>query len=268
MTARSTSSGSSVGPPGRALSRGEVHLWFLFPDLPQLHEPALLEAYRRLLTGDERQRQQRYLQAVHRHQALVARALVRTTLSRYEDVPPDRWRFALGPHGRPEIDEPAASGLRFNLSHTAGLMVCAVTRGHDVGVDVEDTRRRVSSQQIARRFFAPTEVRQLEAGAAAFCDFWTLKEAYLKARGAGLSLPLRRFSFGLAGPDIAVSFEPELEDAPRVWRFALLRPTPWHTGALAVRGTEPLTAAAGQVIPLRAEAGLTCRVVARSPQVR
>jgi len=264
VTARSTSSGSNVGPPGRTLSRGEVHLWFLFPDIPQLHEPALLEAYRRLLTEDELHRQQRYLQAVHRHQALVARALVRTTLSRYEEVPPDRWRFALGPHGRPEIAEPAAGGLSFNLSHTTGLMVCAVTRERGVGVDVEDTRRRVSSLQIARRFFAPAEVRQLEAGTSAFCDFWTLKEAYLKARGAGLSLPLRRFSFRLVGEDIAVSFEPDLKDDQAAWRFALLRPASWHTAALAVRGRAPILAAAGQVIPLRTESGMPCGVVARS----
>lgn len=265
MTARSSSSGSSAGPPGRTLARGEVHLWFLFPDIPQLHAPELLEAYGRLLTSEERRRQERYLQAVHRHQALLARALVRTTLSRYASgVPPERWRFELGRHGRPEIASPPGSGLRFNLSHTSGLMVCGVTRERDVGVDVEDTRRRVASGQIARRFFAPAEVREIEAGAGEFCDFWTLKEAYVKARGAGLSLPLRRFSFQLEGACIAVGFSPELGDDPAAWRFALLRPTPWHAAAVAVRGGARLSATVGRVIPLRTESGQTCRVLARS----
>jgi len=255
-----------AAPLPSRLRPGEVHLWFAFPDAPQLRDPWLLEAYDELMSAEERARQQRYLQARHRHQALVARALVRTTLSRYAPhVAATAWRFVLGEHGRPEIAGPApVPPLRFNLSHTAGLMVVGIAHSA-IGVDVEDSRRRVEGGAIAERFFAPAEVRQLEAGdASGFFDFWTLKEAYIKARGAGLALPLRQFAFELAPPRLAVSFTPQLEDAAGSWRFALLQPTPRHVAALAVRGRGPLRARVGQVVPLRSEAPLPCRVIAAS----
>lgn len=251
-------------PPTSGLPPGEVHLWFAFVDRPQLRDPQLLERYRAMMSDEERRRQERYLQPVHRHQALVARALVRSGLSRYApDVEPGRWRFRANEHGRPEIAGPRVAPLRFNLSHTTGLMVLAVTLDRAVGVDVEDHRRRVESREIAHRFFAADEVRQLEAGKAPFFAFWTLKEAYIKARGAGLALPLQRFAFHLDGGRIGVVFEPRLRDRADAWRFALLGPTPQHTAALAVRSDRPLTVRVGQVVPLRGEAGLDCRVLAR-----
>jgi 4'-phosphopantetheinyl transferase len=257
---------SNATPPPRLVA-GEVHLWFAFPDEPQLHDPELLEAYRGLMDAAERRRQERYMFARHRHQALVARALVRTTLSRYvPEVAPASWRFVEGKHGRPELAD-RSSGMRFNLSHTDGLMVCGVTLESDIGVDVEDARRRVSDTMgIANRFFAPAEVEQLSGDPRGrFFDFWTLKESYIKARGAGLSLPLRQFAFRLEEPEIRVSFDAVLQDDPRAWRFALLRPTPHHTAALAVRCPESLLARMGQVVPLRSEGGLACEVAARSP---
>jgi 4'-phosphopantetheinyl transferase len=252
-------------PPPRLLA-GEVHLWFAFPDEPQLHDPALLEAYRYLMDQGERSRQERYVFARHRHQALVARALVRTTLSRYApEVPPADWCFVEGPHGRPELAD-RSTGLRFNLSHSDGLMVCGVTLSSDIGVDVEDARRRVSDAgAIADRFFAPAEVEQLSGRPRrSFFDFWTLKESYIKARGAGLALPLSQFAFRLEGAEIRVTFDAGLRDDPRAWRFALLRPTASHAAAVAVRSAEPLVARVGRVVPLRSEGGLRCEIAARS----
>jgi len=244
--------------PPRSLAQGEVHLWFAFPDAPQLRDPQLLQAYDALLSEPEREQQQRYLLARHRHQALVSRALVRTTLSRYAShVPPAAWRFVLGEHGRPEIAEPALP-LRFNLSHTDGLIVVGVTWHRAIRVDVEHRERRVEGDCIAERFFARAEVAQLNGGRAGFFELWTLKEAYIKARGAGLSLSLHRFAFDLGPHTVDVRFDPELNDDPATWRFAQLSPTPQHVAAVAIQSDQPLQARTAQVVPLRSEAALAC----------
>jgi 4'-phosphopantetheinyl transferase len=174
------------------------------------------------------------LRATH----LLARALVRTTLSRYASVPPESWRFEVGAHGKPEIV--GAPGLRFNLSHTDGVVACAVAADVDVGVDVEDSQRRSSYLQVARRFFAAAEVDALERlpeveQRQRFFEIWTLKEAYIKARGLGLPLPLRRFAFDRSDPaSIAVAFDAELGESPEDWQLALARPTERHVLALAL----------------------------------
>jgi 4'-phosphopantetheinyl transferase len=259
--------------PPASLGPDEVHLWFAFPDGAQLQDPQLLEAYRDLMSAEEREQQQRYLFPRHRHQALVARALVRVTLSRYcPEVAPADWTFVRNAHGRPEVaGPPGVPDLRFNLSHTAGLMVCAVTLARDVGVDVEDGQRRLADLSLAERFFSPAEVqdlRQLEPQRRRerFFALWTLKEAYIKARGEGLATPLRHFSFFLEGDRVEIRFARSLADEPGAWRFALMRPTPRHSSALAVRvvGGGRLVARVGQVVPLRAERAFPCATLATS----
>ena len=109
--------------------------------------------------------------------------------------------------------------LRFNLSHTDGLIACAVTIGREVGVDVEHIQRRLT-HDVAGRFFAPREVDDLKAlpedeQQRVFFDYWTLKEAYIKARGFGLALPLGDFAFTLAPPaPPQIAFEPALRRRP------------------------------------------------------
>ncbi len=120
---------------------------------------------------------------------------------------------------RSSIGPPACPDLRFNISHTDGLIACAVTIGREVGVDVEHVGRRLT-HDVAGRFFAPREVADLRAlpddeQQRVFFDYWTLKEAYIKARGFGLALPLGDFAFKLNPPDApAITFEPALEDDP------------------------------------------------------
>jgi 4'-phosphopantetheinyl transferase len=203
---------------------------------------AHLDAYRTLLSADEHARMARFVFDRDRRAFLLTRALVRTTLSRYAAVPPAEWRFIANVHGRPEILERPAGvpDLRFNLSHTDGLIACAVTIGREVGVDVEHVNRPVT-HDVPGRFFAPDEVtdlRQLpvEDQPRAFFDYWTLKEAYIKARGFGLALPLGDFAFKLNPPNPpAITFEPGLEDDPATWQFVQEWPTPQHRLALAVR---------------------------------
>lgn len=199
-------------------------------------------AYRALLSPDERDRMSRLIFERDRRRFLLTRALVRTTLSRYADVPPAGWSFIANVHGRPEIVDrpPGVPDLRFNLSHTDGLIACAVTIGREVGVDVEHIGRRLT-HDVAGRFFAPREVsdlKQLSDGEQqrVFFDYWTLKEAYIKARGFGLALPLADFAFQLSpSSSPRISFEPSLEDDPATWQFFQDWPTPQHRLGLAIR---------------------------------
>ena len=200
------------------------------------------EAYRALLSKDEEERMARLVFERDRRRFLLTRALVRTMLSRYASVRPAGWSFIANVHGRPEIlDRPkGVPDLRFNLSHTEGLIACAVTIGREVGVDVEHIGRRLT-HDVAGRFFAPREVNDLKAlpddqQHTVFFDYWTLKEAYIKARGFGLALPLADFAFKLSPPaPPEITFEPSLDDDPATWQFYQDWPTPQHRLGLAVR---------------------------------
>jgi 4'-phosphopantetheinyl transferase len=249
------------------LAGDQVHLWFTFPD--EIQDRGLLSTYERLMSEEERARRRRFLFARHRHEFLVARALVRTTLSRYAPVSPEAWTFSQNEHGRPDVSGPAGPDgepwpIRFNLSHTDGLMLVGVVRDREIGVDVEDRLRRVSCLAIADRFFSPAEMRDLhaldlEGQKERFFHYWTLKESYIKARGMGLALPLHSFSFRVnEGAPLRVAFDPDLQDDPAAWQLALYRATERHTAALAVRrgGEPPLSIQIRRVIPNRGERGM------------
>jgi 4'-phosphopantetheinyl transferase len=218
-----------------------VQVWTALPDPAQ---SGRLAYYRSLLTRDERERCDRFVQDADRLRFLLARALVRTMLSEYVAIPPGDWRFRIEEYGRPEVAElPAgAPDLRFNLSHTPGLVACAVTVGRAIGLDVENVNRALTPQ-LPERFFSPQETADLRAlppgeQHKAFFDYWTLKESYIKARGLGLALPLRQFTFlRRAGLAPAICFAPELHDDPASWQFAQFWPTRDHRMAIAVRRT-------------------------------
>ena len=203
---------------------------------------AKLDSYKALMSIDEHERMLRLVFDRDRRAFLITRALVRTMLSRYAAVKPTDWRFIENVHGRPEIlDRPSGTpDLRFNISHTNGLIACAVTIGREVGVDVEHVGRHLH-YDVPGRFFAPDEVTDLhklpeEDQQKVFFDYWTLKEAYIKARGFGLALPLGDFAFKLNPPGPpAITFEPSLDDDPATWQFMQDWPTPQHRLGLAVR---------------------------------
>lgn len=222
------------------LPADEVHLWYLLPDLHP-PPPSLLAAYEALLAPAERARQGRYRFEHSRREYLLTRALVRATLSRYAPVEPAAWTFRENEYGRPEVDVDGHRDLRFNLSNTRGLIACVVARCREVGVDVEDIERSGETVSIADSFFSSREVAALHALPAArrrdrFFEYWTLKEAYIKARGMGLSLPLDQFSFLLDdGPPIRIAFDPRLGDDAATWQFAQVDLSPQHRAAAAVR---------------------------------
>jgi len=176
---------------------------------------------------------------------LAGRALLRTVLSRHAEVAPTAWRIEEDDRGKPFIAAPAGAGLSFNLSHAGGVVVCAVTTSERrIGVDVEDLRRKVAVLKVAERFFAPAEARQLAAlppgeQIQRFYALWTLREAYLKARGLGLALPLDRLEFRLDGPRPRLLYRPGDGDADAAtcWDFWRVRLAPAHTVALAAERT-------------------------------
>ena len=237
----------------RTLDDRTVEVWLVRSG--EASDAELLARYLRLLTREERDRMDRYRFEPDRHRFLVTRALVRTALSRYEPVAPADWRFTTGPHGRPEIAPDAGSRLRFNLSRTDGLVACAVAAERDVGVDVEATDGRAATAEIAEHFFSPSEVAALRATPEdrrrdRFFTYWTLKEAYIKARGLGLAIPLEQISFRV-GDEITIAIDARLGDDPASWQFFHTRPSERHSLAVAIRRSgDDVTVAIHETIPL------------------
>jgi 4'-phosphopantetheinyl transferase len=200
--------------------------------------------YERLLAADERERYERFRFQRDARTYLVAHVLLRTTLSRYANVRPEDWRFGAGAFGRPHIVGPDKNGcaLSFNLSHTRGLVGCVVASRADCGIDVEQIGRVGEVMEVARSCFAPAEIAELERledgeRAIRFCEYWTLKEAYLKARGVGLGLSLDVVRFSIDAGKVGAHFAAAAGDREEDWQFQLSRPTAGHVLAVAVRRT-------------------------------
>ncbi len=214
-----------------------LHLWFAYPD--DLLDEEVGQTCLRLLSGEEVKRWGALKSPRHRREYLATHALARTALSYHHAFPPEEWRFQLNKYGKPSIAPEC--GLHFNLSNSLGLVVCLIGEGADVGVDVEPRARAESIIEVAPRMFSPLELAQLEAlredqRAERCLHLWTLKEAYIKARGMGLALPLDQFSFLFDGPgEIRLELDPSLGDQAERWRFCVLEQAA-HCIALMVEG--------------------------------
>jgi 4'-phosphopantetheinyl transferase len=237
---------TTMSAPRRlSLDGASADLWYALVD--ELVDPAPLAACQALLSNEERVQQARYVREADRKLHGISRALLRATLSRYADVPAAAWTFARNAYGKPEIaGPPGDTDLRFNLSHTAGLVVLLVARGRDVGVDAEAVDRRGRHLEHPEHFFSADEVRALRALPATaqrqrFFELWTLKEAYIKARGLGLALPLQEFSLRLAtGRPPRIAFSAALPDDPGAWQFYSAQLGTRHQLAAAIaRGSGP-----------------------------
>lgn len=206
-----------------SLSPQQVQIWLVDP--VSVTDPDLLDRYAQLLTPDEQAKWQRYRFDKDKHQHLVTRALIRDTLSRYEPaVAPADWRFELNPHGKPVIANPLRQPLYFNLSHTQNLAALAVTRKAAIGVDVEKIKPVEQVRGLAERCFADEEIRYVFSGEPEsllrrFFKVWTLKEAYIKAFGCGMSLSLHSLVFNPLADPLVVRFESDHEDHPGAWTF-------------------------------------------------
>lgn len=233
--------------PRVPLAPGDVHLWCTVP--AEAREQGLLAAYVSLLTTEERRRYEAFQVEGARLQYLVTRALVRTALSHHEARSPASWRFRTTAHGRPEVDGP--SDLRFSASNCQGLVVCAVASVPELGVDAEPISSAPAMLGLTPRVCSPRELGALDTlpepeRTDRALSLWTLKEAYAKARGVGLSLPLRSASFEL-GPDVALLEDATADDAHR-FRFLILE-LEGHRIAVA-RGAEVVQLWAWRGVPL------------------
>jgi len=240
------------------LPGNEIHLYFSYPG--KISDPVLLKQYESMLTDEELALMSRLFYARHRHQFLVTRALVRTCLSAYFQVEPGDWRFGKNGFGKPEIGFPENAGsVRFNISHCDGLIICGITRHHDIGVDVEDAKRftRTSFESLSNYFSAtetadmarlPVDQQQLR-----FFDYWTLKESYIKARGMGLAIPLAKFSFRFEADRLnAFETHPDLDDDAAAWQFWRISRDDRYRIAVAINTANPgFELSAFDTVPLK-----------------
>jgi 4'-phosphopantetheinyl transferase len=218
----------------------EAHVWLSDP----LEPPAAPSPppSRGLLSPDEWRRLARIRHSGTRGLFFTGRVLLRSALSHYAAVEPSDWAFRETDLGRPEVAGPAgAPPLRFNLSHAPGLVACLVTREIDCGLDVESLDRPVDAVGIAEHSFSAAEAEELRDLAEPeltlrFFSYWTLKEAYLKARGTGIRLRLDAVEFDLSGEGrVEARFRPPTEERPEDWQFELYRPTDPHLLAVALK---------------------------------
>lgn len=221
------------------LKENQIDIWLTRPK--KIQDIELLEYYRTLMSDDEETRYQRFLFERHKHAFSVTRALIRTVLSRYIALAPTDWSFSKNEYGRPFITNPGLPyALQFNISHTGEYIVCVINRSFEAGLDVENTERVNDPLQLAEHFFSPFEIQQLYALPTLkqrdrFFAYWTLGEAYIKARGMGLAIPLHYFTYHLERDGtIEISFDPAWEDQASRWSFGLWRLDPHHLMALAL----------------------------------
>jgi 4'-phosphopantetheinyl transferase len=226
-------------PADLKLSRDDVHVWRASLNLPA----SRVQSLQHTLAADELSRVERFHFQIDRQHFIVARGLLRAILSRYLDMEPGQLRFRYSPYGKPALATTLGQDtLSFNVSHSHGLALYAVTRGREIGVDLEGIRTGLDCEQIAARFFSPRENAVLRALPAelkpeAFFKCWTRKEAYIKARGGGLTLPLDQFDVSLAPgePAMLLNTRGDLQEAAR-WSLRTLTPGPGYVAALAMEG--------------------------------
>ncbi len=226
-------------PQRLTLRHDDVHIWRAALDRPE----ASVRHLGTLLADDERQRAERFIFPRDRAHFTVARGLLRVLLGQYLACPPQHICFTYGPHGKPALAlETDGATLHFNVSHSHGLALYACSWGRLLGVDVERIRPRVAQENIAEHFFSPREVRTLRAlpvpmQASAFFACWTRKEAFIKAKGLGLALPLRQFDVAFAPGEPAALLHTAWDAAEAAhWALRDLDPAPDYRGAVAVAG--------------------------------
>jgi 4'-phosphopantetheinyl transferase len=241
---RPTFSGPPLGGP-------EVHLWRTALSVPTARMAVLYAT----LSAEEQDRAGRF-RLEHSRQAFVAaHGALRAILGRYLEASPQTIQFRCNSHGKPELAAPEQAWLRFSLAHSGNLALCAVTAGREVGVDVEKIRPVDDLDKLVARFFAPGERAAFESlppaqRLPAFFAGWTRKEAYIKAWGLGLSLPLDEFEVSLSPGEAAALLADRHNPAGEApWSLCEIDVGPDYAAALAAPGAlarlEFLTAPAG-----------------------
>ena len=218
------------------LTSEEIHIW-----CTSLEQPVSL--FQRLLSVGERIRAERFHFEEHRKYFIIRRGILRTILGYYLGVEPSRLQFCYGKNEKPALAGTLGKGkINFNLSHSEGLALYALARYHEIGVDIEYIRDVPEMEQIVERYFSAGEkdvFRSLpdHKRKEAFFNWWTRKEAFIKATGDGLSWPLDRFDVSLVPDEPArlLKIDGESETASR-WLIHELKPAPGFAAAFAAEG--------------------------------
>lgn len=223
---------------------------FYIPTLNQQPQIWLLNHYtvsqqqRQLLAAclstEEWQRNSRFRYVDQQHRDQICRGLIRTVLAAHLSIEPQQLQFFSNPQGKPQLLNPNTA-LQFNLSHSGEWIALAVAdQCSKVGVDIEYCQRRNDVLSIADRYFSAMELTDLFAQAPSsqrkcFFDYWTLKEAYIKAQGQGLAIPLDKFSFHPHSQPIGFDCHPSLNDNPLRWQFFQNSPHQSYRLAIAIK---------------------------------
>lgn len=226
-------------PTTVTLGINEVHVWRAFLDGFTPH----IDSFIHTLAADEQARAERFYFQKDRERFITAHGVLRAILGLYLNRAPERLSFSYGSHGKPALAcESRGDTIRFNMSHSHGVALYAVAREREVGVDLEFLRCDLQVDQIAERFFSRRETATLRAlptdlRKCAFFLCWTRKEAYIKARSEGLSLPLDHFDVSLipGEPAALLSTRPDSDEALR-WSLQELTVASGYVAALAAEG--------------------------------
>ncbi len=204
--------------------------------------------YRQILSEDELARADRFRFPELQQKFAQRRGVLRVVLAGYLQTSPETIRFRTNAHGKPFLCEQCNDiGLQFSLSHSKDRMLIAVTRDRNVGIDVEVIRQEIDDVGLAKSFFAPEDVNfiisqsELIRRRRCFFEVWTGKEAYVKAIGEGLSIPLDQFSIDLDSNPPLLRYANHQSQLPNVrcsdWMFAKLNLQPEETACLAYTGS-------------------------------
>ena len=219
-----------MSPKRLDLAEDEVHVWRANLDCEAIH----LRRFERTLSTDEKERANRFFFSGDRDGFIVARGILREMLGKYVNRAPGQLEFDYGPNGKPSLRTDVR--LQFNVSHSHGIALLAFSLGRRLGVDVEFIRK-IAGQEISEHYFSPQEIAELRSLPPPVQDegfflCWTRKEAYIKARGEGLHVPLKSFCVTLTpGTPERLQTTDGLQ-----WSLHSLRPDAHYVGAVVGEG--------------------------------
>lgn len=235
----------SQGPPWSSppfrfrLEKSKIHIWRadVRPSAP------LLYRLKSTLCSDEVAAAQRFSFQKDQDRYITTRGVLRMLLGLYLRIDPRNVRFGYGPRGKPLLEGPSQDkNICFNISHSGDLALFAFSRNREVGVDVERIRDDISDEEISKRFFSAGERSRLritptQLQVQEFFRYWTCKEAYIKARGEGLHLPLNQFEVLIVPGDRLAKVRTEEESAAdSQWYAQTLAPGAGYAGAVVAQG--------------------------------
>ncbi|HFA51609.1 MAG TPA: 4'-phosphopantetheinyl transferase superfamily protein [Bacteroidetes bacterium] len=223
-------------PADFKLAPSEAHLWRVGLDIP----PSRQSSFWDILSDDEKQRANRFRFEKDKRRYIAGRAVLRNLLAQYLNKKPAEIHFRYGPQGKPFSEN--GLSLKFNLSNSAHLALIGFVLNDELGVDLEDAGREVETTLVAKHFFSKKETERLLALPAhqqqtAFYNCWTRKEAFIKAKGDGLSFPLDQFEVSLRPNEKAELLATYWDEKEKEkWSLFSVAPMDGFVGALAVEG--------------------------------